>query len=72
MGKTILIRDRRICVKHLRSRIEAIEKLQPPPTIKACKSFAGMVNFVSVFCPEHQKLLNPIYYLTRKGRQFTW
>ena len=29
-----------------------------------------MVNFVSLFCPELQKLLKPIYNLTRKGRQF--
>ena len=37
-----------------------------------CRSFAGMVNFVSLFCPELQKLLKPIYNLTRKGRQFLW
>ena len=32
----------------------------------------GIVNFVSIFCPELQKLLKPIYDLTRKGRQFIW
>ena len=31
-----------------------------------------MVNFVSIFCPDSQKLLKPIYDLTRKGRQFVW
>ena len=31
-----------------------------------------MVNFVSIFCPELQKLLKPIYDLTRKDRQFIW
>ena len=31
-----------------------------------------MVNFVSIFCPELQKLLKPIYYLIKKGRQFIW
>ena len=31
-----------------------------------------MVNFVSVFCPDLQKLLKPIYDLTTKGRQFVW
>ena len=41
-------------------------------TIKGCRSFAGMVNFVSIFCLELQKLLKPIYNLTRKGRQFIW
>ena len=39
---------------------------------KGCRSFAGMVNFVSIFCPELQKLLKPIYDLTRKGGQFLW
>ena len=32
----------------------------------------GMVNFLSMFCPELWKLLKPIYDLTRKGRQFIW
>ena len=31
-----------------------------------------MVNFLSMFCPELQKLLKPIYDLTRKGRPFVW
>ena len=39
---------------------------------KGCRSFAGMVNFVSIFCLELQKLLKPIYELTRKGRPFIW
>ena len=30
----------------------------------------GMVNFLSMFCPELQKLLKLIYDLLRKGRQF--
>ena len=41
-------------------------------TIKGCRSFVGMVNFVSIFCPELKKLLKPITDLTRKGRQFIW
>ena len=32
----------------------------------------GVVNFVSMFCPELQKLLKPIYELTKKGRPFVW
>ena len=31
-----------------------------------------MVNFLSMFCPELQKLLKPIYDLARKGRHFIW
>ena len=49
-----------------------IQKLQPPKTAKGCRSFAGMVNFLSMFCPELQKWLKPIYDLTRKGRPFHW
>ena len=31
-----------------------------------------MVNFLSMFCPELQKLLKPMYDSTRKGRLFIW
>ena len=72
MGNTIFIKDKKVCVKPLRSRIEAIQKLNPPTTPKGCQSFIGMVNFLSMFCPELQKLLKPIYDLTRKDRQFIW
>ena len=64
-GNEIFIKDKRVCVKPLQSRLEAIQKLQPPTTIKGCRSFAGMVNFLSMFCPELHKLLKPIYDLTR-------
>ena len=56
----------------LRSQIKAIQKLKPPTTIKGCRRFVGMVNFVSIFCPELQRLLKPIYDLTIKRRQFLW
>ena len=72
MGNMIFIKDRKVCVKPLRSRIETIQKLNPPTMPKRCQSFAGMIKFLSMFCPELQKLLKPIYNLTRKGRQFIW
>ena len=50
MGNTIFIQDRRVCVKPLRSRLEAIQKLQPPKTVKGCRSFEGMVTFLKMFC----------------------
>ena len=31
-----------------------------------------MVKFVSIFCPDLQKLLKPMYGLMRKGRKFVW
>ena len=49
-----------------------MQKLQPPTTAEGCRSFTGMVNILSMFCLKLQKLLKPIYDLTRKGRQFIW
>ena len=70
MKNEIFIYRKRVCVKPLWSRLEAIQKLQPPTTVKGCRSFVGMVNFLSMFCPELQKFLKPIYDLTKKGRPF--
>ena len=72
MGNTIFVKERRVCVKPLRSRLEAIQNLKCPTTQKGCRIFASVVNFVSIFCPELQKLLIPIYELIKKGRPFVW
>ena len=52
IGNTILLQNRRVCVKPLRSKLAAIQNLKPPTTAKDCRSFAGMVNVVSIFCQE--------------------
>ena len=70
MENEIFIESKKVCVKPLRSRLEAIQKLQPLKTPKGCRSFAGIVNFISMFYPELQKLLKPIYDLTRKEKPF--
>ena len=72
MGNEIFIKDKRVWIKPLKSRLEAIQKLQPSTTVKGCRSFMGMVNFLSMLCPELQKILKPIYDLTRKDRPFVW
>ena len=38
MVNTILIKDSRVCVKPLRNKLEAIQKLQPPTTAMGCRS----------------------------------
>ena len=38
MGNTIFINERRVCMKPLRSKLEAIQKLKPPMTQRGCKS----------------------------------
>ena len=72
MGNKLFIENKKVFVKPLRNRLEAIQKLQPPKTPKGCRCWVGVVNFLSMFCPELQKLLKPIYDLTRKGRPFNW
>ena len=72
MGNTIFIQEKRVCVRPLNNRLEAIQRLKPPTTLKGCRSFVGMVNFLRIFCLDLQKPLKPIYDLTRKDRQFIW
>ena len=45
MGNTILIEERRVYIKPLRSRLEVIQKLKSRTTVKGCRGFRGMVNF---------------------------
>ena len=39
MGNEIFIQNKRVCVQPLRSRLEAIQKLQHPSTVEGCRSF---------------------------------
>ena len=38
MGNIIFVKDRKVCIKPLRSRLKAIQKLQMPTTQKGCRS----------------------------------
>ena len=72
MGNVFKIGRSGISISPIKTRVEAIQKTPPPKTPKQCKSFCGVVNYLSIFCPHLQKLLAPIYDLTRKGRPFVW
>ena len=72
MGNVFHINGSTISITPLQSRVEAIQRLQPPTNVKGCKSFFGVVNYLSIFCRHLQKLLKPIYDLTKKGRPFVW
>ena len=54
MGLTMMIEDGMPKMKPLKSRIEAILKVKPPTTVKECRSFCGMVNYMSIFLPSLQ------------------
>ena len=58
--------------KTIEKQVRSNTEITATRTPKGCRSFAGVVNFLSMFCPELQKLLKPIYELTRKGRPFFW
>ena len=49
MGNAMFIQNKRVCVKPLRYRLEVIQKLQLLTAVKGCRSFAGMVNFLTCF-----------------------
>ena len=72
MGNKFVINKRTMTITPLRSRTEAISKIPTPLTAKQCKSFCGVVNYLSLFCPDLQTLLKPIVEFTRKGRPFVW
>ena len=72
MGNVFTIDNSRMTIKPLRTRLEAIERYSRPNTVKECKSFCGIVNYLSLFCKDLQKLLHPIYHLTRKDVPFRW
>ena len=55
MGNTIFIQEKRVCVRPLHNRLEAIQRLKSPITVKGCRTFVEMVNFLSIFCPDLQK-----------------
>ena len=72
MGNELSINKRPMTITPLRPRTEAINEIPTPKTPKQCKAFCGVVNYLSLFCPDLQKLLKPKVELTRKGRPVIW
>ena len=64
-------RQKGVC-EAFEKQIGGYSKARTSYSNKGCRHFVGMVNFVSIFCLELQKLLKPIYDLMGKGRQFVW
>ena len=52
-----------------RSYLKNSNSPKPP---RQCKSFCGVVNYLSLFCKDLQTLLHPIVELTRKECPFLW
>ena len=68
MGNEFTIAKRTMTITPLRSRTEAIIKIPTPRTPKQCKSFCVVVNYLSLFCPDLQKLLKAIVEFDKKRK----
>ena len=72
MGNDFVVHKKSITITPLQTCTEAIAKIPTPRTAKHCKSFCGVVNYLSLFFPDLQILLKPIVELICKGRPFIW
>ena len=72
MGHQVSIIENIPHITPVKSRVDAIVKLDPPKSPKNCKQFCGMVNYLSMFLKDLQTKLIPIYHLTKKDVPFDW
>ena len=56
----------------LKSRIDAIQKLQPPTNKKKIQEFLGMLNFLNKYVYKMQLYLRPFYNILRQQNNFEW
>ena len=56
----------------LKSRIDAIQKLQPPTNKKKIQEFLGMLNFLSKYIYKMQLYSGPFYNILRQQNNFEW
>ena len=68
MGLEFQIQGDKVCYTPLKDKCDAIRNLESPKTLRQTRAFCGMVNFLSSFLPNLQRLLIPIYDLQKKLR----
>ena len=56
----------------LKSRIDTIQKLQPPTNKKKTQEFLGMLTFLSKYVYKMQLYLRPFYKILRQQNNFEW
>ena len=72
MGLEFLIKDGTAHYTAMRDKCDAIHNMKAPKSVKECRTFCGIVNFLSTFCKNLRQLLIPIYELTKKHARFVW
>ena len=56
----------------LKSRIDAIQNLQPPTNKKKIQELLGMLNFLSKYVYKMKLYLRPLYNILRQQNNFEW
>ena len=72
MGLEFQIQGDKVCYTPLKDKCDAIRNLESPKTLRQTRAFCGIVNFLSSFLPNLQRLLIPIYDLQKKAKKFKW
>ena len=72
MGLEFQIQGDKVCYTPLKDKCNAIRNFKSPKTLRQTRAFCGMVNFLSSFLPNLQRLLIPIYDLQKKAKKFKW
>ena len=72
IGLEFQIQGDKVCYTLLKDKCDAIRNLESPKTLRQTRAFCGMVNFLSSFLPNLQRLLIPIYDLPKKAKKFKW
>lgn len=54
------------------SKIHAVEKIQPPTTVKQLKSFLGMAGYYRKFIQNFSRIATPLHLLLKKDAIFEW
>ena len=72
MGLEFQIQGDKVCYTPLKDKCDAIRNLESPKTFRQTRAFCRMVNFLSLFLPNLQRLLISIYDLQKKAKKFKW
>ena len=72
MGNLFTIHKQRVCVQPLADRTKAIREVAPPTTKTEVKAFCGLVNYLSMYCPNLQGTLKPLYEISGEKSTFVW
>ena len=72
MGLEFQVQGDKVCYKPLKDKRDAIRNLESPKTLRQTRAFCRMVNFLSSFLPNLQRLLILIYDLQKKAKKFKW